>query len=176
MKKRNADKGIVKPGIARLCFVAFIALDLLAANTIALAAEEADDKLFSIIGRVVSVVSGDSIQMLLPDGERISIQLAGIESPAPDDPIGHQARLWLHSQLNMQLVTAECMRLDELLHCVVFPDDRNINLVSLYHGYSRLQGIERLVVDPQSYLQAERHARDTQVGVWNPGYQSAELD
>jgi len=114
--------------------------------------------------------------MLLPDGERISIQLAGIESPAPDDPIGHQARLWLRGQLNMQLVTAECMRLDELLHCVVFPDDRNINLVSLYHGYSRLQGIERLVVDSQSYLQAERHARDTQVGVWNPGYQSAELD
>jgi len=166
----------MKPCVARLCSTVIFALHLVAVNATTLAVDEATGKLFSTIGRVVSVVSGDAVQMLLPDGELVSVRLAGIESPAPEDPIGHQSRLWLHGQLHMQLVSAECIEVDKLVHCIVFPDDRNINLVSLYHGYSRLHGIEKLITDPQSYRLAERHARDSQIGVWNPGYQSVELD
>ena len=137
---------------------------------------ETRDELFSIIGRVVSVHSGDTVQILLPDGELISVRLAGIESPSPDDPLGSKSRVWLSSQLHNELVSAECAEQSEMLYCVVFPDDRNINLVSLYFGYSRYSDDKNTVMDHQSFRKAEHHARESKIGLWKPGFQSAELE
>jgi len=125
------------------------------------------DKYSSVIGRVVSVPSGDTVQILLPDGELISVQLAGIKSPSPEDPFGRLSQRWLSSQLHQQLVSAECMQHEDMLHCVVFPDDRNINLTSLYHGYSRCNDKESPVDNHLLYRYAERRAREEKAGVWS---------
>jgi len=129
--------------------------------------DHGDNKYSSVIGQVVSVPSGDSVQILLPDGELISVKLAGIKSPSPEDPVGSLSQRWLSSQLHQQLVSAECMQHDQMLHCVVFPDDRNINLISLYHGYSRCNDKESPVDNRLMYQLAERRAREAKAGVWN---------
>ena len=116
------------------------------------------------------------IQVLLPDGELVSVKLAGIELPSSDDPIGNQSRAWLNGQLQEQLISAECVELDELVHCAVYPDDRNINLVSLCHGFSKRSGNIYPVINDLDFRSAERHARESKVGLWNPGYRSAELE
>ena len=174
--------------LARFLFVVMFIFHLCTANTIAFAADQAakeaakdvvnenNIKLFSIIGQVVHVLSGDAIEVLLPDGELISVQLAGIKSPSPEDPIGIKSHAWLNGQLKEELISAECVELDELLHCEVYPDDRNINLVSLYHGLSRRNGNKNPVINELDYRSAERHARDSKVGLWNSGYRSAELE
>jgi len=126
-----------------------------------------NDKYLSVIGRVVSVPSGDSVQILLPDGEVISVLLAGIKAPSLEDPVGRLSQQWLSSQLNQQLVSAECKQHDQLLRCVVFPDDRNINITSLYHGYSRCNDKESPVDNHLMYRHAERRAREVKAGVWN---------
>ena len=173
---------------SKLLFVVIFTWHFCGIHTMALAMEEATedvkedrsteirDELFSIIGRVVSVHSGDTVQILLPDGELISVRLAGIESPSPDDPLGSKSRVWLSSQLHNELVSAECAEQSELLYCVVFPDDRNINLVSLYFGYSRYSDDKNTVMDHQSFRKAEHHARESKIGLWKPGFQSAELE
>jgi len=113
---------------SKLLFVVIFTWHFCGIHTMALAMEEAmeeatnevkedrsteiRDELFSIIGRVVSVHSGDTVQILLPDGELISVRLAGIESPSPDDPLGSKSH----------------------------------------------------------------HARESKIGLWKPGFQSAELE
>lgn len=120
----------------------------------------------SVIGQVVRVLSGDSLHMLLPNGELVRIQLAGINSPSIDRPMGQQSLHWLASQLHNQLVSAECAEIEDSLHCVVFPDDRDINLTSLHHGFSVCD--EGYIPDANllTYRLAERHAREKKRGVW----------
>ena len=166
----RVETGLLKAVV----FILSLCATLQGLHTAAIANDRADDRaddetgsnLLAIIGRVLSVPTGDTLQILLPDGEIIDVRLAGIESPPPDEQFGSQSHLWLEGQLLNQLVSAECVERDELLYCTVHPDDRNINLVSLYLGFSKLNDHKSSVVDPQAFRSAENHARESQAGVW----------
>lgn len=119
------------------------------------------------IGKVVNVVSGDTVQLLLPDGELIQIRLAGLKAPSLNDEIGRQSHYWLKSQLNNQLVSAECTEKGTMSLCVVYPDERDINQISLYHGYSMCDEKSLPVNNPLKYRIAERHAQEKKLGIWN---------
>ncbi len=120
----------------------------------------------TLIGRVSNVLSGDKLQLLLPNGELVFVQLAGIVSPAITEPLGKRAHAWLSSELLDRLVSAECEQNEESFLCVVFPDDRDINRISLYRGYSVCDSEKSSVHNQRLYALAEQHARDEKIGLW----------
>lgn len=128
----------------------------------------------TVIGQIVNVLSGDVVEMLLPGGQLVRVELLGIEAPDHDMPFSGQSRAWLASELTNQLVSADC-RNDgttlsasaDLRQCIVFPDDRDINYASLYFGYSRREIGDAEIHDDLLYRMAENHARENKVGVWS---------
>ena len=121
----------------------------------------------TFIGLVENVMSGDQLKMRLTTGETIMVNLAGIKAPADSSPYASVSQQWLGSQLNGQLVTAECEPSDTNHYiCAVFPDDRQINLVSLYHGFSVCNGQGSLLHAPDYYKQFEEMAKSNRAGLW----------
>ena len=91
----------------------------------------------NVIGRVAQVVSSDQVQLLLPDGEFIWVKMAGIKMPAGHDAFAANSRAWLASQINQQLVSADCVSIGKaidsqpdglhsrnipVVECMVYPD------------------------------------------------------
>lgn len=127
--------------------------------------EQAEGETF--IGLVENVVSGDQLKMKLTTGETILVNLAGIKAPAPTSPYASVSQQWLSSQLKGQLVSAECKSAgDKHYDCAVFPDDRQINLVSLYHGFSVCNGQGSPVHDADYYKRLEEIAKSNRSGLW----------
>ncbi len=120
----------------------------------------------TLIGRVSNVLSGDTLQLLLPDGDLVFIRLAGITSPAITEALGKRSHAWLSGELLDRLVSAQCEQNDDTFLCVVFPDDRDINRISLYRGYSICDTKKSSVHNQQLYTLAEQHARDEKIGLW----------
>jgi endonuclease YncB( thermonuclease family) len=129
----------------------------------------------SFIGRVIKVASGDRLQMMLVDGRLADIQLLGLQAPDRGEPFAPQARQWLQSQLQSQIVSIDCdpkTADGPLLRCVVYPDERDVNFIALRLGIARtlatdLQSDElTMLFDAERYLAAESIARSTGLGLW----------
>lgn len=120
----------------------------------------------TFIGLVENVVSGDQLEMRLVTGESILVHLAGIEAPEESSQFARVSQQWLSSQLEGQLVTAECQAGAQQYSCAVFPDDRQINLVSLYHGFSVCNGQGSVLHDADYYKQFEEMAKSNRAGLW----------
>ena len=121
----------------------------------------------SFIASVVSVLSGDRIEVVLPSGKQIVVVLAGLQAPAPGSLYGEISHRWLSSQLSGQVVAAECQRTEFAEYeCTVFPDDRNINLVSLYHGLSVCNGRGSVLHNKSFYKHYEHLAQANKSGLW----------
>ena len=128
---------------------------------------DAQSEVETFIGLVETVVSGDQLEMKLTTGQTIVVNLAGIEAPAETSPYASVSQQWLSSQLKGQLVSAECrVAVDNQYDCAVFPDDRQINLVSLYHGFSMCNGHGSLLHDADYYKQIEELAKTNRAGLW----------
>ncbi len=121
----------------------------------------------TLVGRVVEVATGDQLRLLLPDGRVVEIQLAGVEAPRQGQYFFEQSRAWLASQLVRQIVSADCEQIaDGRYSCLVFPDDREINLVSLYHGLAKNRESMSLMVRGDVYQAAQRQAKNSGSGLW----------
>jgi len=121
----------------------------------------------TFIGLVEDVLSGDQLKLRLVTGESILVNLAGIKAPEETSPYASVSQQWLSGQLEDQLVSAECqLSVTNHYHCVVFPDDRQINLVSLYHGFSVSDGHGSVLHDADYYNQFEEMARSNRAGLW----------
>ena len=138
----------------------------------------------NVIGRVAQVVSSDQVQLLLPDGEFIWVKMAGIKMPAGHDAFAANSRAWLASQINQQLVSADCVSIGKaidsqpdglhsrnipVVECMVYPDDRDINYISLYLGYAEYEQCSIKGHNHESYRLAEIHARENGLGIWTAG-------
>lgn len=153
---------------------AFVFTLLSVVGTIANAMDKPDDlssvaqaESRTFIGLVETVLSGDEIRMRLTSGETIEVTLAGITAPAEISPFAMVSRQWLSGQLKGQLVSAECLPSDtDRFDCAVFPDDRHINVVSLFHGYSVCSGGSSALHDADYYKQIEAVAKSNRFGVW----------
>lgn len=120
------------------------------------------------IGKVVNVESGDKLDILLPDGKRVPVRLAGLRAPDKNSIYATVSREWLRSQLQGQLVSAECdpASAESEMECVVFPDDRQINAVSLFHGFSTCSGRGSVLHDAMYYKRFEDMAKANKSGLW----------
>ena len=126
----------------------------------------------SMIGRVISVISGDTLQLQLPGGEVVRVKLVGVRAPGVDNPFAKASQRWLSSQLKNQLVSAECEADKQLTEeietyrCILFPDDRDINYISLYFGYTLHEMSELTFYNDTLYRAAQSHAQKNKFGVW----------
>ena len=126
----------------------------------------------SMIGRVISVISGDTVQLQLPGGEVVRVKLVGVRAPGVDNPFAKASQRWLSSQLKNQLVSAECEADKQLTEeietyrCILFPDDRDINYISLYFGYTLHEMSELKFYNDVLYRAAQGHAQKNKIGVW----------
>ena len=125
----------------------------------------------SMIGRVISVISGDTVQLQLPGGEVVRVKLVGVRAPGADNPFAKASHRWLSSQLKNQLVSAKCV-VDQNLtgeiatyRCILFPDDRDINQASLYFGYTLHEMSELKFYNDVLYRAAQGHAQKNKIGV-----------
>lgn len=122
----------------------------------------------AFIARVVEVLSGDQLVMMLPSGTQLEVNLAGVQAPDRNSQYYRQSRSWLRSQLEGQLVSAECGKsIGTGLECAIFPDDREINLVSLYHGLSTCNGRGSVLHDAGYYKKIENMAKNNKSGLWS---------
>ena len=152
--------------VLKKCF--FVSCLIISASA---AGGNADDSR-SMIGRVISVISGDTVQLQLPGGEVVRVKLVGVRAPGVDNPFAKASQRWLSSQLKNHLVSAECEADKQLTEeietyrCILFPDDRDINYISLYFGYTLHEMSELTFYNDTLYRAAQSHAQKNKFGVW----------
>ncbi len=138
----------------------------------------------SYIGRVLQVVTGDALQMVLVDGRRVDVRLAGLQAPAEGEPFAESSRLWLQRQVAGEIVSIDCdpRSVDSpSLRCVVYPDERDINSLALRSGTARplqadLQSAELgEILNAERYQSAASIARNEKSGVWAESTLSAAV-
>ncbi len=152
-----------------VCCVYAVSFPILSANDQAAKNTHAEQaaRIHTIIGLVAEVSSGNRLQLLLPDGSQAPLVLAGIKAPDKDSAIGLQSKKWLTEQIQGELVSADCERVEGERYCVVFPDNRDINLLSLFYGFSVFDKSKASIANESLYRSAERYAREIKRGIWH---------
>jgi endonuclease YncB( thermonuclease family) len=131
---------------------------------------------FDIEGRVVSVVDGDTIDVL--DAARVvhRVRLSSIDAPESDQPFGQRSRQSLDRMVYRAAVQARCSKMEQRpagqrnrALCKIYRDGVDINLAQVraglawhYKAYAR----EQPARERAAYAQAERQARAARRGLW----------
>lgn len=92
----------------------------------------------SISGKVISVIDGDTID-LLHNGRPLRIRLNGIDAPEQGQPNGHRAKQFVQELAAAQLVTVKVFDTDKYgrsVGDVFLPDGRNLNREIVRAGYA----------------------------------------
>lgn len=130
----------------------------------------------SLMGSVIAVIDGDTIEIRDQQKNFLRIQLQAIDAPEPEQPFGNVARENLANLVVGRPVRVEGRKRDDYGRLVakVFSDDRDVGLEQLKIGlawyYSQFAN-EQNEIDRLSYSQAEQAARSQKLGLWrNPPY------
>ena len=130
----------------------------------------------SLVGLVVAVIDGDTLEIRDPRQNVLRIQLQAIDAPEAQQPFGNVSRENLADLVVGKAVRFERYKRDDYgrLIAKVFSDDRDVGLEQLKAGlawyYSQFAN-ELNDIDQLSYSQAEQAARAQRLGLWrNPPY------
>jgi len=121
---------------------------------------------FELVGRVVRVVDGDSLQVRVA-GNEFPIRLHGIDTPEHDQPHGSDATRALARKLERRTVIINIVDIDSYGRLVgtVYYQGENINLTMVAEGhgwwYQQYAGSEQHLED------AEQAAREEGLGLWS---------
>lgn len=125
----------------------------------------------TLVGLVVTVTDGDTIDVL--DGQHASsrIRLQGIDAPEKRQAFGNVARINLVNLVAGKTVLVEWQKHDQYGRIVgkVLSDNRDVCLEQIRAGlawhYKEFEN-EQSEVDRLSYAEAERTARSQKLGLW----------
>ncbi|MDC1311472.1 thermonuclease family protein [Burkholderiales bacterium] len=123
-------------------------------------------------GDVARVTDGDTIIVVLADDIRLKVRLMGIDTPELDQPYGAAARDYLNQLILGQTVTCRCMKKDRYKRwvCQVIFEDMDVNWMLVRDGFAwwyRQYKREQSAEDRVRYADAERKAKDQQIGLWS---------
>lgn len=141
----------------------------------------------TVIGTVTKVSDGDSIQIKTPEQTKIKVRLYGIDAPEtpkvnnrmgqvnkPGQPYGEESWKALSDKLLGKFVKVDIIEFDKYKRsvCMVWLDDRNINLEMVREGFAEAF-IEYLKKPYKAeFLKVEREARAAKRGIWSlPDYE-----
>lgn len=124
-----------------------------------------------LVGLVVNIIDGDTIDVL--DQQHVSsrIRLQGIDAPEKRQAFGKQARQNLINLVAGNTVVVEWRKHDKYGRIVgkVFCDDRDVCLAQIRAGlawhYKEFED-EQDEVDRRSYAEGEQTARSNKLGLW----------
>ena len=141
----------------------------------------------TVIGTVTKVSDGDSIQIKTPEQTKIKVRLYGIDAPEtpkvnnrmgqvnkPGQPYGEESWKALSDKLLGKFVKVDIIEFDKYKRsvCMVWLDDRNINLEMIREGFAEVF-IEYLKEPYKAeFLKVEREARAAKRKIWSlPDYE-----
>jgi endonuclease YncB( thermonuclease family) len=122
-------------------------------------------------GTVTRVADGDTVTLLVENGDKIKIRLVGIDAPEKDQPHGLVSKSYLEEIIEGKQINARCEKKDRYKRwlCKIFfgGADMNLRQVELgnawwYRAYAKDQSIADRVV----YAEAESNARNNKLGLW----------
>ena len=167
--------------IARISalLILFLPILILAHHTLA--------TVHTVIGTVTKVSDGDSIQITTPEQTNLKVRLYGIDAPEtpkvnnrtgqinkPGQPYGQESRKVLSDKLMGKAVKVDIVEFDKYKRsvCMVWLDDRNINLEMIREGFAEVF-IEYLKEPYKAeFLKVEREARAAKRKIWSlPDYE-----
>lgn len=116
-------------------------------------------------GRVISIADGDTLTVLTLDKSQIKVRLVEIDAPESGQPYGKKAKQALSDLVFGKDVTVQHKakdRYDRILGRV-FVGDLDVNLLLVELGAA--WAYDQYLTD-QNIKKAEKHARDSKVGLW----------
>ena len=122
-------------------------------------------------GTVTRVADGDTVTVLVKNGDKIKIRLVGIDAPEKDQPHGLVSKSYLEEIIEGKQINARCEKKDRYKRwlCKIFFDGADMNLRQLelgnawwYRAYSKDQSSG----DREVYAGAESKARKDKLGLW----------
>ena len=140
-----------------------------------------------VTGTVIKVSDGDSIHISTPEQTKLKVRLYGIDAPEtpkinnrtrqinkPGQPYGEDSWKALQDKIMGKQVKVDIIEFDKYRRavCMVWLDDRNINIEMVREGYAEAF-IEYLKPPYQSqFLEEEQKARKANRGIWSiPDYE-----
>ena len=141
----------------------------------------------TVTGTVTKVSDGDTIQITTAEQTKIKFRLYGINAPEadkinnrtgqvnkPGQPYGEESWNALKSKTMEKLVKVEILDIDKYkrMVCIIWLDDRNINLEMIREGYA--EALIEYLKPPYrvQFLDAEREAKAAGRGIWSlPDYE-----
>ena len=155
-------------------FTTSISLLLIAALAIFINAYASQNIIRTVTGTVTKVSDGDTIHITTPEQTKLKVRLYGIDAPEtpkinrqsgqvhqPGQPHSEEAQKALKDKIMGKQVRLEILDIDKYrrMVCMVWLDDRNINLEMVREGYAEAF-IEYLKPPYRAeFLKAEQEAR-----------------
>lgn len=133
---------------------------------------------YSIVGQVVAVLDGDTIDVLDANKNLHRVRLSAIDAPERRQPYGARAKQALSAHISGRQVRAVCHRREvrpesgrvRHLCTVQAPQGGNVNLQLVAAGmawhYTRYAR-EQSPADRSAYAAAEARARAARAGLWH---------
>jgi endonuclease YncB( thermonuclease family) len=125
-----------------------------------------------VVGRVVGVIDGDTIDVLTLKLGTVRIRLSGIDAPEAGQAFGRNAKAALSRLAYTRTANIERHKRDRFGRLVgkVVIGERDIALEMLLQGmawhYKRFES-EQEPIDRVRYAEAESMARSARAGLWN---------
>lgn len=122
------------------------------------------------LGVVTRVIDGDTIEVLLDDGQTYQVRYIGMDTPERGDPFYEETTAKNQELLGDGIVTlmkdvSETDRYDRLLR-YVFTEELFINLELVRMGYAQAAAYPPDVSCAEIFLETQRVAQDSGFGLW----------
>lgn len=124
-----------------------------------------------LVGKVIKVADGDTVNVLTSDNETHKIRLSGIDAPEKKQAFGNRSKQALAELIDGKIVNVEYNKLDKYQRAVgkITFNGQDVNLRQIklglawhYKKYEREQDVE----DRSIYADAEYLAQRDKVGLW----------
>jgi endonuclease YncB( thermonuclease family) len=141
----------------------------------------------TVTGTVTKIVDGDTVHLTTPEQTKLKIRLYGIDAPEtdksnnktgqinkPGQPYGEESMNALANKIMGKKVKVDILDIDKYrrMVCMIYLDDRNINLEMIRDGYA--EAFVEYLKPPyrEEFLAAEREAQSARKGIWSlPDYE-----
>ena len=163
-----------------IILIPLITLAALLLSTLTLAS--ASELIRTVTGTVTKVSDGDTIHITTPEQTKLKVRLYGIDAPEtpkinrqsgkvhqPGQPYGEESWKALKHKIMGKQVRLEILDIDKYrrMVCMVWLDDRNINLEMVREGYAEAF-IEYLKPPCRvEFMKAEQEARAGGKNIWS---------
>ena len=124
-----------------------------------------------LVGKVIKVTDGDTVNVLTSDNEIHKIRLSGIDAPEKKQAFGNSSKQALAELIDGKIVTVDYNKLDKYQRVVgkIMFNGQDVNLRQIklglawhYKKYEKEQDVE----DRSIYANAEYIAQVVKAGLW----------